>query len=90
MPLCLTLSAHRTTSVVSEQLQFCAEMFPDKWKKSVLAQMDKKASGNDRQTVLQDRNVIHDQVFQLEHLGFLFSLQVFWKGGFSSSRKEMP
>lgn len=32
----------------------------------------KKPSGNDRQTVEQDRNVMHDQVFQREHSGFFF------------------
>lgn len=53
--------------------------------------MDKKPSGNDRQTVEQDRNVMHDQVFQLEHSAFFFyfPFESLGKVG-SAAQEEMP
>lgn len=67
---CITPSARHKTSIALRWLKFRAETFPDKWKMNVLTQMDKRASGNDRQTALQDRNVMHDQLFQLEQSVF--------------------
>lgn len=51
--------------------------------------MDKKASGNDRQTVFQDRSVMRDQVFQLQRLGFfIFPFKSFGKVDSAAQEKR--